>query len=185
MDKVDVVWSGGAMGTGYSVLYFTEDTAATHLAALKAFFDAFAGNCPSGVTIRVPGNGDQVDNSNHVTGAWSGTAPAISAGSAPTQFAAGVGMRVRWHTGVTQNSRLVTGSTFLIPLSTGAYQADGSILDTVVNAIQTAANTFVTSCAGDLRVFSKPKTAGGAGGNYAVTSAQVVDRTSWLKTRRT
>jgi hypothetical protein len=70
-------------------------------------------------------------------------------------------------------------------VASAAYQADGSIADATVNALNTAISTFLTSCAGDFGIWTRPKTTVAGGGFSSVVSGSLVDRVSWLKTRRT
>lgn len=173
------------MGTGVSVLHFKEGTAPAHLPALKGLFDAFIGNAPGSVIVKVPGSGLTVANDGTVTGTWTGVAQAPSQSSVGGGFAAGVGMRIRWYSDVVMNGHKVRGSTFLAPLAGSAYQTDGTIADATINAMATAINTFLTSCAGDFGVWTRPRVAGGGGGWSSVNSGLVPDRVSWLKSRRT
>lgn len=173
------------MGTGLSTYYFQDGQAASHLDELHALWTSFAGSMPSAVTIRIPGSGETLNAATGaIDGVWTGTAPALITGAASGTYAAGVGMRVRWFTGVLAGDRYLTGATFVVPLATGAYQSDGSILDTVVSANQTAVNTFVTGVAPDYLIWHRP-VGGSGGGADSVVSGQVVDRTSWLTSRRT
>lgn len=172
------------MGAGVSTYYFTNGTAAGHLSDLYDLWSSVVGSMPSSVTVRVPGSGDVMDPlTGTITGGWTGTAPALLTGAAGGAYAAGVGMRVRWYTSTTINGHLVKGSTFFVPLAGGAYEADGSILNTVVTANQTAVNTFLTACGTDLRIWHRGN--GTNGIDVAVVSGTLVDRTSWLTSRRT
>lgn len=173
------------MGSGLATHYFSDGTAAGHLAALRTLWSSFAGSMPSSVTIRVPGSGEVIDpTTGNITGTWAGTAPALVTGAAAGAYAAGVGMRVRWYTNTTVNGRLVKGSTFVVPLAVGAYESDGSILPGVVSANQTAIDTAVSAFGTDFRIWHRPKGAL-AGGAHQVVNGVLVDRTSWLTSRRT
>jgi hypothetical protein len=184
MDRVEVTWTGPQMGAGVSVLHFADGQAAAHLADLHTLLAAVAGNMPSNVSMRIPGSGLKIDPATGaVTGVWTGTAPALVTGAAPTTQAAGVGGRIRWITTNVNWGGVVRGQTFFVPFSTGAYESDGTFLPAVVSALQSAADTFLTATAGTFRVWSRPR--GGAGGLDAVpTSAVFVDRVSWLQSRK-
>lgn len=185
MERVRIVLQGGAMGSGLATHYFDNGAAAAALADLHTLWASFAGSMPSSVTIRIPGSGEVIaPATGAITGAWSGTAPALITGAAPGAFAAGVGMRVRWLTSFVNHGELVQGSTFVVPLSTGAYESDGSILPGVVSANQAAVNAFVAAQSSFFVIWSRPNPTE-PGGQGPVTGGIVVDRTSWLTSRRT
>jgi hypothetical protein len=173
------------MGAGLATHYFQAGTASAHLADLYTLWSSFAGSMPSSVTIRIPGSGEQINaTTGAVTGVWTGTAPALITGAAAGSYAAGVGMSIRWFTSTVNWGETVVGRTFVVPLAVGAYEADGSILPGVVGANQSAVNAFLTAAAATFSVWSRPQS--GTGGLEAtVNSGVVVDRTSWLTSRRT
>lgn len=130
---------------------------------------------PAGVTI------SEADGS--VNGSWADGSPvaALTADGGGT-YTNGVGVRVKWTTGIVHNSHHITGSSFLVPLVVGSYEGAGNILDASISAFQSAATTFVGS--GLLRIYSRD-TGVGDGVTAAAIGAVVPDKVSWLRTRRT
>lgn len=115
------------------------------------------------------------------------TAPGVVAGTANTVYAAGVGIRVVWTTQGIRNNRRVRGSTFLVPVVSGAFQVDGTISDTTVTVIQDAAEELIdqmNTVSAPLQVWSAPREAS-PGVINPVQGARVPDMPSWLRTRRT
>ena len=174
------------VGGGVSTFY-TEGSGGDLSGRLAGFFNAALGSIPPQVTITCPSGGDTIDSSSgQINGVWVGPAVAPLVGAGLTTYAAGVGMRVEWLTGGINRGRRVKGSTFLVPLSNGAYDVDGALVTGLVTAMQTAATTLVTQSGGDLTIFSKPPKGTHAGGlSSPVVAGRAVDRTSWLRTRRT
>jgi hypothetical protein len=93
-------------------------------------------------------------------------------------------VRIQWKTLGYNNGRRVTGSTFIVPLPSSAYVADGNINTTVGGALLTAGAALVTAQGTNFVVYSRPKAAG-VGSTAAVTQCVVDNHTSWLRTRRT
>lgn len=98
-------------------------------------------------------------------------------------FGAGVaGAVVGWTTGEVVRARRVRGRTFLVPLSNQAYESDGTLLFTVITALQDAAQIFINSASG-LAIYARPRL--GVGGIAAVVlSARVNDKAAYLSSRR-
>lgn len=183
--RMRVVWSGsGVTGPGLTTFY-TPTTGTGLPAAVKAFFTTLAPTFPTSVTWTIPQDGDTIsDATGDLTGTWSEPSGGGQvSGSVSTAFARGVGAQVRWSTGGLRGGRRVIGSTFLVPLATGAYDTDGSLQPTTVTLLSNAANTL--HGAASLMVWSRPSARNGAGTSSAVTGVQIPDRVSWLRTRRT
>jgi len=154
------------------------------MAAFRTFLSSSIAMFPTGLQWTFPPAGVKIDElTGDVTGAWTDGSPvsALSATAAGT-WANGVGIRVKWTTGVVHGGHHVSGSTFLVPILTGNYEGAGNILDVAINGVQTAATTMVG--AGVLQVWSRPS-GGTPGFGFPVTGAVVPDRVSWLRGRRT
>lgn len=184
----------GLAGPGVTTFYAL-DTSPGFPAAVHSLLAAFAGSMPNNVSWDVPNGGDVIDPATGEIGeTWTdGTVPARITGSGSGPFSMGVGGQVRWRTSGVVGRRRVVGSTFIVPLSGGAYQADGTLLDTVVSAWNTACANYVTAAPYAL-VWSRPKAAqplhvpplpARAGTTHLIGSGYAPDRVSWLRSRRT
>lgn len=183
--RVRTVWSGSpVVGPGVSTFYFTEASSG-FVAAVSAFFVSLAARVPSVVTFTTLNTGDLVDiDTGALTGTWTDGTTGTANTSGSGVYAAGVGARVRWSTSGIRNGRRVRGSTFLCPLVGSAFQADGTIDGTVWTSLQSAANTLYGATAPNMRVWSRP-VAGAGGQANTVIGADVPDKVSWLRSRRT
>jgi hypothetical protein len=174
--------------------YFNAMT--TQLIALRAWWEALKVYIPSVVSIQPVNAGDIIDDaSGTITGSWGiATVPAVTCTGGGV-YAAPAGMQVRWQTQDILDGRRVRGRTFVVPLVTGAYQTDGTLLGTASTAFQTASDTFVSATANTFCVWHRPRPAVPAdgsrpavayrpGGHAVVTAASVPDRVAVLRTRR-
>jgi len=191
--KVQAIWTGWGGGPGYSNFYFRSgDTLDAELVAMtgavRSFFASFTLGLPTPIAIQVSPVVQQIDPANgHMTAEFAaGTTPAVLAGAGGSNFSSPVGACVIWRTSVNLGTRLLKGKTFLVPLSTGAYDVDGTLLLSRVTEIRTAAATlasFTTAAGVHLQVWHRP--VGGVGGSAAdVASSAVNDRSAILRTRR-
>lgn len=181
--RVPVAWTTGVGGAGVSIFYTaTADDVTTELGT---FFNAIKDLFPPVVTWSIPAAGDEIDDdSGALTGSWSGGTAATITATNNTNYVAGTGAYVRWLTGGLRNSRKFQGRLFLCPLVTSKFDSTGTIDNTALSTIQTAANTLVS--AGKLQLFGRPippATTGGVSGQ--ITAAVVPDKVTSLRTRRT
>lgn len=185
LNRVVCEWTGSVVtGGGISTFYFA-DAATGYVADLLTLFDSIKSWLPTGGGFDVPGTGDRLDAATgDLVGAWTdGTAGGVGF-SGGAEHAAGVGCRIAWGTGTFANGRRVRGSTFLVPLTRTAYDNNGTLTSGALEALQDAVDTFMGGAGADLVIWSRP--VGGAGGGTApVTSGTVVDKVSWLRSRRT
>jgi hypothetical protein len=184
--RIRVAWTGpGVSGGGVSTFHAVGSDGTALRAATNGFFTAIKDLFPSLVGWTVPGDGDLIDdNTGELTGAWSFGGPTnIVGGIVGASYAAGVGARVRWETDGFAGGRHVRGSTYLVPLSTGVFDIDGTIKGANLTTIQSAASAMVTALGGALVIVTR-KTPAHSGTSHEVTSATAVDRVSWLVSRR-
>lgn len=184
MWRCRVAWSGSpVVGPGLSTFYAL-NTSPGFPAAVRAFFASLTTLLYSGTTITVPNTGDVIDEATGaITGTWTdGAALTPVVGAASGVFAAGVGMQVRWRTGGIVAGRRVVGSTFLIPTTTGAFDATGTPGSATITVVQNAADAYIAA-APFACIWSRPAP-GRAGTDHLITSASVPDRPSWLVSRR-
>ena len=182
--RVPVVWSGLTGLPGVSVLYWDGGVSSV-MTDVTAFFNAIKGVFPSGLSWTIPNAGDNIDDATGtLIGDWSTTGGGtVSATGGFTAYAAGTGARVRWNTGNIVDGRRLRGSTFLVPLTGGGYDSSGTIENTTLSTLQTAATTLAST--GALKVWSRPTPGGSDGTSGTVLSAVVPDRVTSLRSRRT
>lgn len=182
--RMRCVWSGTAItGDGLTTFYLPQ--AETGMSAVvNTFFDSIKAYLAAGSTITIPDTGDLVDDATgELAGSWSDGSTSTVQTTGAGGFAAGVGARVKWSTQGVVNGRRVRGSTFLVPLSAAQYQSDGTLLDATKGVLQTAANTMNNAFSSGLLIWHRPVN-GAGGSSHAVTSGEVPDKVSWLRSRR-
>jgi hypothetical protein len=178
--KLEVVWNGTSGLPGVSVFY--GPPAVDPTGDVKEFFNAIKAIFPTGLTWTIPNGGDTVDEGSGVlTGGWTGANGGAVSASGGLNHAAGCGGYVQWLTTTVTNGWRVKGRTFLAPLMNSAYDSSGTIENTYLATIQTAANALVA--AGTVWVWHRP-TAGTGGNGCVMTAANVPDQVTSLKTRR-
>lgn len=181
--KIPVTWTTGVGGSGVSIFYSIDSVDVT--VELGTFFNAVKALFPTAVTWQVPSSGDVLQTDNgHITSGWSGgTAASISGTSAGT-YVAGTGAFVRWGTSGVVDGRRVKGRTFLCPLLASCFDAAGTLTDANVTTMTAAAAALAGS--GKLMIYSRPTPAQPTSGQLSlVTSGQVPDKVTSLRTRRT
>lgn len=183
--RVRCEWSGSPLvGAGLSTFYF-EESGSGFPAALVTFFQAIAGRLAQGVAVNVPNDGDLIDDATGaLVGAWSESGGALVGMSGLNSYVLGVGGRVRWLTDGIVNGHRVRGSTFLVPADAGQIQGSGALAQPFIDDVYGAANALVANSNNELRVWTRP-TATAPGGSSVVTGADVPDKISWLRSRRT
>jgi hypothetical protein len=197
--RTRVLWSGSALsGDGVSTFYESGTGPSGLAAAWRTFLNSQIMAFPPGVTWTFPPSGDSIeDSTGDLNGVFSssGTIGSLT-GGASGEFAKGVGMQIRWHTAGIVNHRRVVGSTFLVPLQNAIFDTDGTIDGATVTSMTSALNTFLAAVP-TMRIWSppwdpskappraKPYPPARLGTSHAVTSVQVMDRVSWLRSRRT
>lgn len=188
ISRIRFEWIGTTtVGGGVSTFYSSNSDGSALAGAARSFFVSLVTLLPTGTVIRCPSGGETLDDvTGAVNGVWSMTPGADVIGTQDGKYAAGVGMRVVWNTAGITRRRRVRGSTYLVPLASMLYQADGTIDGPSVAAAQAAATTLAAADGGSMRIWSRPQTAtSGDGASHAVLSASAVDKVSWLRTRRT
>lgn len=156
-----------------------------HQADVVAFLTSIKDVFAAGTTILVPNSGDQINDSNGaLVGTWAYGSNYSATSANTADYAAGVGCRVKWSTAGIVNGKHVRGSTFIVPISVAAYDADGTLDSAFVSTLDSLVGAFFTAMGSDLRIWSRPTTTR-AGSSHQVTATQVPDKVSWLRTRRT
>ena len=189
MNRVRCVWANWAGAPGYSNFYM--DTSVTDPTPIRTFFEAIKTMFPTGLTISVPGSGDQINElTGTIIGAWSGTVPAlVTATGGVGNYTGCAGGQVQWQTTSVVAGRRPLAKTFLVPLYGTKYDTNGSLDNTAVSTIQTAAAALVTAMSPNLRIWARPfagtaTKAARVGSSVPVTSARVQDMSVSLRSRR-
>lgn len=181
LNRYRVIWSGGPGGQGVST-FFSETSAITALADIRAFFSSAAGLFSTALTFSFPNSGDQIESTTGtLTGAWTQAAAATVTGAdGGAPYAAGIGMRIRWGTGTIVGGRRLVGTTFLTSLTTDAYASDGTLDNGFLTSVQGYADALVAT--DSLVIWSRPRN--GVSGYGSVESAVLPDRVTSLRSRR-
>jgi hypothetical protein len=139
---------------------------------------------PVGQTITVPGTGEVIeDTTGELLDVWTAAGGGTVVGTAGGVVAGGVGACVSWNTGGIIGGRRLRGRTFLVPLSSTAYESNGTLTSSALTAIGAFANGLMAS--GPLAVWHRPTSAGGSDGNsYGVISNRIRDKVAFLSSRR-
>lgn len=186
-------WNGWGGGPGVTLFRCQENLDNTQMdaaaAAQRVWFDAMKGLIPSSITITVSptvsviadGDGSLVEQKSIPT------PPASVTGTTGANYSASSGACVVWKTNASTGRRLLQGRTFVVPLTSGAFDATGKLAAAVRTSILTASNTYVSRVAGGVPghpcVWHRPVNLTG-GFSAAVTSAQVNVLGASLKRRR-
>lgn len=194
--RIRVTWSGTpVVGPGVSTFYLTDTITAGWPAALVTFFNAVKNYVPTGVTWTVPGTTDLIETTTgQLTGVTTpgGGGTVLSSGGA-VDYKPGVGGRVRWTSGGIVGGRKVTGTTFLVPM-TSQETPNGVLQALTVTNITAAANAYIANAAFEAGVYSRPRPAGvrngvpyaaRAGSVYPILGSNVPTGITWLRSRRT
>lgn len=171
-------------GPGVSTFYFDE-AASGFVADVVGLFDALKAYIPAGTTITVDNVGDLIDvDTGELSGQWTDAAagPVVTSGAGA--YSQGVGLRLTWLTSGIRNGRRVRGSTFIVPVIGGAYDATGTPNTTAMTTFSNAASAYMTAIGTTGRIYSRPLP-GLVGQASTITSGSVPDAVSWLRTRRT
>lgn len=176
---------------GYTTFAFAHGEGAAvdlQFECVLGFWQAIAGSFPLAWDVEIAAEHRVVDE---VTGALvdiiprsgTGVGSPVSGTSGTTYGANVAGAVLSWRTLTNNWSRRVRGRTFLIPMRAAAYEADGSLVDTLPADLVAAAGTELLTPENDFGIWSRPR--GGTGGKFApATSVTCPDRVSYLRSRR-
>lgn len=183
LDRVKITWTGMPGGPGVSQLYATSGAGARP--SLSTWIDAWKYLVPSNTTLTIAGQGDIVDSTTGlITGTWTDGADIskVGTGSPGAYFAAG-GACVSWSTDGVVAGRRVRGRTFLVPLTSLAFNQTG-LVDTTVSAIQDATTALIGS-GNVFWILHRPTTKGGSDGQaFRITAGTCHNRQAILSSRR-
>ncbi len=177
--RVKARWSGFQGSPGYSIFHFKDFAAETYAVSdatavvnkTRAMFLAVAGLLPSVVSVDVQtdvelidhNTGDLMDVLNAspvatVTGGASGTAP----------YAAASGAVISWRTTQVRNGRRIRGRTFFVPLSSSAFESNGTLTSGALTSLGIAGTGMITPGDGpDFGVYARPTGPDATDGEFA------------------
>jgi hypothetical protein len=195
--RAKIRWTVPGAGAAYSVLHFGQKTgdpvtvamADELLNRVDIFCSAIRPYLPQQVTVQAL---SEVEVLTQTTGAMesvvTGASKTVKTGSATAgaSWSAPAGAVITWNTSVVVRGRRVRGRTFLVPLSSTAFDTDGTLNSTALGGIGTAATDLRTSgTLTELIVFCRPTTPGGTDGTGGVVqSHRVPDMGAVLRSRR-
>lgn len=183
--RVNVAWQGWPGSPGVSTFYLDPSPAQASVDAIRTFFQSLITLLPSGLTISVPGSGDELSEATGtLTGTWSvGTTPTVVTGTGAGNYAGNAGAVVHWLTTSFNSGRRIRGRTFLVPLVSTAYDTTGSLGTATITTISNAANALLTTNSGLMNVWSRPRP-GSTGLQANITGIRVPDLAVSLRSRR-
>lgn len=188
--RVTAQWSGFTGAPGYSNFHFS-GPATTEAFALQRdvvgdFFTAMKASFPQSLRVNIANQGEvYAEGTGELTGYVDDptSIPAIG-GSTGTAYAGPVGGVVNWNTNTVHAGRRVRGRTFIVPLNTTSFDAEGSLSAAAIGNLQSGALLLVGSAeVTGFGVWSRPQN--GVPGTFApVTSSRVPDLAAVLRSRR-
>lgn len=194
INRVRVAFSGFNGGPGVSTFYCLDPAA--FLPQLRNWLTNFTVLLPATVTLNIESSGDIIDSvSGNLTGTWTAAAPVPVLGTVTGAYAAPVGMVVNWLTGTVLDGHRLRGRTFMVPLSSGTFENNGSLETGILGGIRAASESLVVAVANNFVIWHRPRPAGTvnrrgeilparAGGHAIVTSSRVLDKAAVLRSRR-
>lgn len=194
MFRVTARWDGWSGAPGYSNFYFGSgfldggligDEAQMLASRVRSAFDELSTLLPEPVRISIESEVPVIDSDSGMIQSFNTIDPPSPVTGRPdSTFAGPAGAVVTWRTGDLRNGRRIRGRTFLVPLSTGVYQDDGTIKESQFPFLRDFADILVGGgLEGDLGVWSRPS--GGSGGVFAtVTGYTIPDMAAVLRSRR-
>lgn len=199
--RVKARWTIPGAGTAFSVLHFGTEggadpvdlDASNAVNATRTFFEACKLYLPSVVSLDYLTDVEVIDvpTGNLLGVVTAGSVAATTGGAAASlAWSAPSGACITWSTAglrtVTSKPRRVRGRTFLVPLSTSAYDQSGNLLTAALTAFNTAATGLRGNFNGQkFGIYGRPGVNGAPVGVYhAVTGHRITDQAAVLRSRR-
>jgi hypothetical protein len=198
MFRVTTHTTGYTGAPGFTNFYFIHADPPSTQAQLavtntRAFWEAVGGSFPDSWHYAIDAAVAVVEDvdgtiSDYVTT----TPPSQSVVGNAGGYSAPSGLCIQWKTTGVVNSRLVRGRSFMVPLTSAAYQNDGTLNSSEVTKFQTAATTLRTNTGPTLCVWARPfdpvppatTPAHRDGSSHVVTASSVADKVAVLRSRR-
>jgi hypothetical protein len=147
--QVTWAWTGFPGATGYSNLYYRASTSDAGEAAgvcqqSQLLWTGLKGLLPQQVTISLqPDVRLLEDSTGNLVNIFTVTGiPPTTGSAAAGVYSAPSGGCIDWLTGVIHGKHLMVGRTFVVPLAGAAYQNNGTLADTTVTTLATAAESM-------------------------------------------
>lgn len=179
------IWATPGGGTGYSVFHtqnmVSTSNAQAAAAAFRAWFFTNRDLFPDEVSISFDSEFLELDVAGNLLAVYPVTPPAAVVGTQTAAYNRAAGIRVDWGTGVIVSGRRLTGRTYLVPTTTGAFDSNGQVNSGTVTAVQASNATLLTALnsVGNLAVWSRTHAA-----VHDVTSSSVPAGGAILRGRR-
>jgi hypothetical protein len=178
LNQVRVQWTSSVGIDGVSTFYCTGPVG-QFVNDVKAFFDSIKDLLPSDITLVYPGSGNIInDATGEPVATWVDAPPDPTLCTGGGNYAKPVGSVVNWQTGLYAGGRQIRGKTFLVPLTAGSFDTDGTVPGVVAGNIRSAANLLAQSAS--VMVIYSPSNHT----NAAVTVATVPSIACVLRSRR-
>lgn len=188
--RIVAQWTGFPGAPGYTNFHFMAGGGLISDAQSSAdkvldFFNQFKTYLPPQTRIEIQPEVAVIDEDTGVASNFVLIDPGERlAGTGTGSYAGPAGAVINWRTNDLRFGRRIRGRTFLVPLTSAAFEGDGTLASNARNFIQGAADSLV---GGDLDsefvVWSRPRN--GSGGVAAtVTQANVPDMAAVLRSRR-
>lgn len=188
--RLTAQWSGFRGAPGYSNFFFDgaftdSDGVEAAAVALFGFFSGTRSRYPTGTSISIQPTADVIDEaSGQITSVVDFASPGAVVATGATTYSAASGAVVNWNTQDYVNGRRVRGRTFLVPLGSDCYDAQGDIASATLTSLREAADDLVTAALEHpLCVWHRPVN-GAGGSSHVVNSATVPDLPAVLRSRR-
>jgi hypothetical protein len=197
---VKTTWAGLQGGPGITQMALDTDPpgnfidaaqAQTIVNAVRTFWVDINNEIPNDVTLTVQPSIDSFATTNGELGSTitAATPPTAVTGASVSSYSAASGARIKLATSGIKNNRRVRGAIFLVPLSSNAYDNNGSVASSIGTQVAAAYATLNTALDGvgvSLGVWSRPSevlvTSDGTW--YPVTGVSVNSKVAVLRGRR-
>ena len=195
--RAKIRWTIPGAGTAFSILHFGTDDGFNPVQAdidavvtkVNAFVTTVKSVLPNVVSLQTLNEVEEIDaNNGALISIW--TAPSVAAqsgtASATAGWAAAAGGVISWSTAIVHRTRRIRGRTFVVPMSTEAWDTDGTIKSVQLSTLNTAATNLRTPTAEiELGVWARPSAPGLSDARFApVSSHRVPDMSAILTSRR-
>lgn len=198
--RVQADWTGFPGAPGYSSFYFRDfgtggldgtepDQAQAQSAAdrVSTFFTNVRAHIAAEVNLAINPEVEFIEDTTGLMQSIAQISPTpITGVSAGGSWSGPVGAVVNWRTDSVKKGRRIRGRTFLVPIVSSRYHAQGGLAEQYRASIETAATNLIdTTDTPDLGVYSRPSGPGATDGQWAVVSScNVPGLSAVLRSRR-
>lgn len=184
ISRHSIVWTGFLGAPGISHFYTNASDDDTFHSALNTWKGTWAANLPDDVTLTLKAEVEQLnDTDGQLVGAFTIGSDSTTSGANTSGFSAASGVVVNWLTAGFVAGRRVRGKTFMVPISGGAYDTNGTVEANALQFMRTSTATFQNAVQGIMVVWSRPRPTLN-GSSHEVTSWSIPDKVAVLRSRR-